>query len=456
MDEISEFPALRPADEGYDAERTGFQLHGPHRPDLIVTAESPDHVRAAVAHARAHGLPVAVQATGHGVGVTADGGVLISTRRMTDVRIDPQARSAYIAAGATWGQVIEAAAPHGLAPLSGSAPSVGAIGYTLGGGLGALSRQYGYAADHVTALDVVTADGEPRHVTAESDPDLFWALRGGRDNFGIVTGMEIGLFPHPEIYGGTLAFAAEHVDAVLAGYLEWTRTLPDELMSAVSMMVHPDVPFVEEEFRGRYVLQVKLAYTGPADEGERLVAPLRALAPTLADDLRVLPFTDSHTVFKDPPFPHGYVGDGLLIDAALDVTTLQTVAKQAGPEAPTMTVLQLRHLGGAQARTPAVPNAVAGRDAGYLLSVVLPVDGVPAETVTEVLGGIRRTMAPLTTGRALNFVFGGLSGAELSEAYAPADLERLRSLKGSYDPENTFRLGQPLALTPGADAPARG
>lgn len=440
----SALPALRPGDEDYDAASTGFQLRAPHRPDLIVTASGPDDVRAAVAHARDRGLPVAVQSTGHGRAAALDRGVLVSTRGMDGVRIDAAARSAYIEAGATWGQVIEAAAPHGLAPLSGSAPSVGAVGYALGGGLGALGRQYGYAADHVTALDVVTADGEPRHVTAESDPDLFWALRGGRGEFGIVTGMEIGLVPHPEIYGGILAFGAEVVDEALGAYLEWTRGLPEELTSSVSAMSYPELPFVRDAFRGQYVLQIRVAYTGPAEEGERLVAPLRALGPRLVDDLRVLPYTESHTIFNDPPFAHGYAGDGLLLAAELDAGTLRELAKLTGPEAPTMAVTQLNHLGGALTRPPAVPSAVGGRGAGYLLRVVLPTDGVADETLGKVLAEVREAAAPLTVGRSLNFVFGELTEEELAAAYEAADFRRLKRLKAELDPAGVFASGQPL------------
>ena len=194
-----ELNIIRPGDGDYDAERAGFQRAIEHRPALIVPATGADDVRAAVELATGEGRPVAVKATGHGVTVGADDtAVLITTDRMTGVRIDAERRVAYVEAGVRWGQVIEQAAANGLAPLSGSSPEVGAVAYTLGGGLGLMSRRYGYAADHVRSVDVVTADGLARHVTPDGrdgDADLFWALRGGRDNFGVVTAVEVDLVP---------------------------------------------------------------------------------------------------------------------------------------------------------------------------------------------------------------------------------------------------------------------
>ncbi|MGW0423380.1 FAD-binding oxidoreductase [Streptomyces sp. NPDC003015] len=173
-------PLFAEGDDGYDEERVRYQTFQPHRPALVLGATDAEDVRLAVEFAAAHDLPVGVQATGHSPALPAETGVLVSTRRMTDVRIDPKARTATLGAGVSWRQVVEAAAPHGLAPLSGSAPHVGAVAYTLGGGLGLLARKFGYAADHVRRIECVTADGRLREVTADGEGDLFWALRGGR------------------------------------------------------------------------------------------------------------------------------------------------------------------------------------------------------------------------------------------------------------------------------------
>lgn len=197
-------PVRAPRTDGYDEERAGFQLLAAHRPALIAGAAGAQDVRAAVEFAAEHDVRVAVQAGGHGLSDGMAGGVLISTRRMSGVRVDPQARTAWVEAGASWRHVIEAAAAHGLAPLSGSFPGVGAVSYTLGGGVGLMARRYGFAADHVRRIGPVTADGKLRHVTEETEPDLFWALRGGGGNFGVVTGMEIELMPVARLYGGGL------------------------------------------------------------------------------------------------------------------------------------------------------------------------------------------------------------------------------------------------------------
>src|SRR5262245_60819713 len=202
-------------DKGYEAEVGGFQTAVRHAPVVVVAASSVEDVVEAVRLARARDVRLAVQATGHGARAPADG-VLVTTRRMSGVRIDPVARTAWVEAGARWSAVIEQAATHGLAPLAGSSPGVGAVGYTMGGGFGLLGRTFGYAADHVRALDVVTADGVARHVTATSEPDLFWALRGGGEPLAVVTSMEIALVPVPVVHGGGLHFDAAHGPAVLS------------------------------------------------------------------------------------------------------------------------------------------------------------------------------------------------------------------------------------------------
>jgi FAD/FMN-containing dehydrogenase len=202
-------PVREPGDHGYDAELAGFDLAVPQRPVVIVGATGPADMVAAVRHARAVGLAVGVQATGHGITVPADNALLITTRRAASVRVDPSDRTAWLEAGAVWSRVLHEAAPFGLAPLAGSAPAVGAVSYTLGGGIGVLGRRWGFSADHVRRLDAITADGVLRRVTADEHPDLFWALRGGGGNLGVVTGMQIELVELAELYGGGLFFPGE-------------------------------------------------------------------------------------------------------------------------------------------------------------------------------------------------------------------------------------------------------
>jgi FAD binding domain/Berberine and berberine like len=437
-------PLLRPGDDGYDQERAGFQTALEHRPALIVGAAGAEDVRLAVELAAARDLPVAVQATGHGLSVPCEGGVLISTRRMAAVRVDAAARTAWVEAGATSAQVIQAAARHGLAPLSGSAPDVGAVSYTLGGGMGLLGRRYGYAADHVHAVDVVTADARLRHVTASSDPDLFWALRGGRDNFGVVTGMETELLPVARLYGGGLYFAAEHAAGALETWREWTATVPEELTSSVGLIPYPDVPMLPEPLRGRWVAHLRVVYLGDPADGERLVAPLRAVGPRLIDRLGELPYTESGSIHNDPTFPESYYGTNVLLSSfdAVPRIALELV----GADAPVPCVVELRHLGGALARPPAVPSAVGHRDAQAMARVLTPLGGADIDTVKGVHGRFYEALRPWTTGRALSFIYGQAATVEqVREAYDPDDYRRLGELKGVYDPGNLFRCNHNIA-----------
>lgn len=237
---------FRPGQAGYEARRSGFNVVLEHHPEAIVEATAPADVVAAVQLASRTGRPLAVMNTGHGPSVPADGAVLVRTGRLNDVHVDPVRRTARIGAGAAWGEVIRAATPYGLAPLNGTSPHVGAVGYTVGGGVGLLARRFGFAADHVRWCDVVTADGRLRHVTAGAvaDRDLFWAMRGAGANFGVVTAMEVDLFPVATLLGGELGFEAAAADEVLHTYADWATDVPETMASSLLLLVYPDDPVV--------------------------------------------------------------------------------------------------------------------------------------------------------------------------------------------------------------------
>jgi FAD/FMN-containing dehydrogenase len=289
-----------PGEEDYDAERTGWNLIVEHRPAMIVVAASPEDVVAAVRYAASADLPVAVQATGHGPSVPADGAVLINTRRMDGLEIDPDAATARLGAGVKGGTVLREAAPHGLAFLVGSTPDVGVVGYLTSGGLPMLGRRYGFAADHLRAIELVTADGRLRRATAEDHPDLFWAVRGGKGNFGVVTSVETDLVSVTRIYGGGLFFPGASTREVLGGWLEWTSSQPEEVAtSSVALRRFPDLPGVPDPVRGKFLVHVRVAYTGPVAEGERLIRPLRAMRPIM-DSVSEIPYTSIGDVHSDP------------------------------------------------------------------------------------------------------------------------------------------------------------
>lgn len=433
-------PLLSAGDEGYDEERIRYQTFLPHRPALVLGATDAEDVRLAVEFGAAHGLPVGVQATGHSPALPSASGLLVSTRRMTGVRIDPAARTAYLAAGVSWHQVVEAAAPHGLAPLNGSAPHVGAVAYTLGGGLGLLARRFGYAADHVRRIEAVTADGRLRDIDADGEPELFWALRGGRDNFGIVTGLEVGLVPVDTLYGGGLYFDGAAAEEILGAYLRWTETLPEEMTSSLALVPLPELPTLPPPLRGRYVVHVRIAYLGDAATGERLVAPLRELGPRLADSVRTLPYTESGTIHADPVPPAAYTGTNAML-SSLDAETVRTVLALTGPQAPVTSIVEVRHLGGALHRASQPANSVGNRDARYMLAVLNRVTPDTADAVRAAHTRLTDALAPITTGRSLNFLYGAnATPDQVRMAYAPEDYRRLRRIKAAYDPANLFRL----------------
>ncbi|WTX16378.1 FAD-binding oxidoreductase [Streptomyces sp. NBC_00005] len=423
---------LRPGDFGYDEELSGFQTGFARRPAVVFAASSADDVIVAVRYAAAENLPIGVQATGHGLPGALEGGVLVTTKRMDKVTIDPGARTVRVEAGVRWGQVVAAAEPYGLAPLNGSAPSVGAVSYTLGGGLGILAREFGYAADHVRSLEIVTADGQLRYVTRESDPDLYWALLGGGHNFGVVTALEIDLVPVKTLYGGSLAFDGREVDpaALLRAYEEWTRTVPDTLTSSFAAVPYPDIPALPPHLRGRYVVSVRVAYTGAG--GEELVAPLRELGPLLADSLRAMPYAESCTIHSDPDFPHAYYGDSAVL-SELDVAAAGELLARVGPDAGgPMCVVQINHLSGALAQ-PA-PNSVPYREGRFLVRLLTVGDRDAARAVLDPAFAL---LADTTIGRALNFAFG--AGDRTEGLYDAETLKRLAGLKSQYDPANLFR-----------------
>src|SRR3954451_12381196 len=261
---------LLPGDAGYDDERAVWNLNHELVPAVIVVPESAADVQAAVNFAAGQHRPVLVKTTGHQIVGRAHGAVVIATRRMNDVAIDAVGRTARVGAGAIWSEVVEKAAKAGLAPLNGSNPSVGVAGYTLGGGLSpTLGRSHGYAADHVRSLDVVTADGEVRHVDATSAPDLFWALRGGKGNFGGVTALEFDLFPVARLYGGGLYFAGERMAEVLRAWSDWHPGTPESMTSSFAVLRLPPLPELPEPLRGAFTVSIRIAYDGTAEDGER-------------------------------------------------------------------------------------------------------------------------------------------------------------------------------------------
>ncbi|MGK5741635.1 FAD-binding oxidoreductase [Micromonospora sp. URMC 103] len=399
-------PVLLPGDTGYDEHRKALNPALDPRPAVVVRAESTADVQRAVLGARRHALPFAVQATGHGTHVAHDGALLLRTGAMASVLVDPDRRVARVGPGARWGDVLTAAAPFGLAPLSGSAPDVGVVGYTLGGGLGWLARAYGLAADSVLRAQVVTADGELTTASADRNPDLFWALRGGGGSFGVVTALDFRLYPVTRVYAGAVTFGRERAAETIAFYRRWIERVPDSLSTA--LLLTRDGSLV-----------VKAMYVGDADRSRALLAPLWTVAgPVVADGMRVVDYA-------------GAAMGGTFARTFDQVRTLDdelVTALVAEPDA----AVEIRHWGGRIARDD---GAAAHRDAP--LSVVL--DTVASPTTAAALSrcGLGSSF--------LNFLH---DPSRTASAFTNENWAALRQIKAAYDPANIFGAG--LAVPPAA------
>jgi FAD/FMN-containing dehydrogenase len=410
----------RPGDPGYDELRRPLNPSLDPRPAIVVEATGSGDVQAAVRAARERALPIAVQATGHGAHESYRGGVLVNTSAMSTVLVDPDRRIARVGPGATWGQVLAAAAPFGLAPLSGSAPSVGVTGYTLGGGLGWLSRRFGFAADSVLRAEVVTATGELVTAGPDAHRDLFWALRGGGGSFGLVTSLEFRLHPVASVYAGTSYFPVERAAQTLERYREWVHDAPDELSSAILITRLPDSDEVPVALRGRRALALRLMYVGEAAQAERLVEPLRAAAgPALMEGFRSARYAD---VAMGGTAPRHLDLFEELNDEVIDF--LVEAGRDEGLGIPT---IEVRHWGGAMADPGADAGPVGHR-------------GVPFSVIADAAEpALVETLRPHATGGSfLNFLS---DTTRTASAYTAADYRRLRGVKAAYDPDIVFSRG---------------
>ena len=442
-------------DEGFAGELAGFNLAITHAPLVAVGATGTADVCAAVSWAAANSLSVAVQATGHGSFQPYADCLLINTSRMTAIEIDEAAGTARVAAGVRWREVIDAAAPFGLAPLNGSSSGAGAVGYTTGGGLPLLGRTFGFAADNVTEFELVTADGIARRCAPDAEPDLFWAVRGGKGNFGIVTSLTVRLMPVSRIYGGAVIYDGSDARQVLAAYRDWVDTLPNEMNTSLAFERLPDLPFVPPPLAGKLTVHLLVAYVGDAAAGERLLAPIRGLgAPVLIDSVQEMSYTECDQINSDPADPLPFWGTGAPL-AELPDDAVDALLAAVGPDADIPIVLaEIRQLGGALARQPEHPNAISGRGARFLLSCVgLLMPGLEAMVPAAGRGLVAAMQPWIGEGLLVNFLGDTTSKEEVAAIWSGPVYDRLLEIKARVDPANLFRHGH--ALDPGS-RPGRG
>ncbi|MEV6965885.1 FAD-binding oxidoreductase [Hamadaea sp. NPDC051192] len=440
---------LNPGDEGFDEASSGFLLTVTHRPAVVVIPADAADVATAVRYAVDTGRPIAVQSTGHGKSVPADGAVFIATGELRELSIDPSAGTARIGAGLRWGDVIAAAAEHGLAPLVGSSPNVGVMGFLTGGGLPLTARTFGFAAGYVRSLDIVTADGVLRTASPTEEPDLFWAVRGGKSNFGVVVAAEIDLFPVRTVYGGELSFAGEdpaYAARILRSYLDWAGAQPDEMTSSVTLLRFPDAPQFPEEVRGRSLVQIRVVYAGTEEQGARLISPLRAIGPEI-DTCAVVPYEEITEIYQDPKHPvRAHLRSALLRDlddeAVAELVALIDPAATGGPYPG----VELRQLGGALDREPRRAHAVSTQGAAFHLWLRMPAPPERADAVRQVTDEVLERLRPWDTGAKLpGFLFDHDSTPErVRRAYTVANYDRLAELKAKYDPNQIFRINHAI------------
>ncbi|MBK9709861.1 MAG: FAD-binding oxidoreductase [Kouleothrix sp.] len=431
---------IAPDDAGYDAARTVFYGGIDRRPALIARVANAADVARVITHARATGLELAVRSGGHSVAghSVSDGGIVLDLADMKALAIDPERRTAWAEAGLTAGEYTAAAAAYGLATGFGDTGSVGIGGITLGGGVGYLVRKYGLTIDNLIAADIVTADGQLRRVDSATNPDLFWAIRGGGGNFGVATRFQFRLHEVDTIVGGMLLLPA--TPDVIAGFVAAAEAAPEELSTIANVMPAPPMPFVPAEQRGRLVVMAIMAYAGPAEAGQRALAPFRALATPVADLIRPMPYPEIY-----PPDEGGYhptaVARTMFVDS-IDRGVAETIVDHLEASDAAMRVAQIRVLGGAMARVPPDATAFAHRASRIMVNVASFYQGSQDRARRDAwVSGFAAALRQDDAGAYVGFL-GDEGAARVRAAYPAATWDRLRAIKARYDPANLFRLNQ--------------
>jgi FAD binding domain/Berberine and berberine like len=442
---------VRPGDPGYEVHRKVWNGAFDKHPALILRCQGVSDVIAGVKLGRASGLPVAVRGGGHSFpGLsTVDDGLVIDLSLMKGIRVDPDKRTVRVQAGVLLGDLDKETQAFGLAVPSGIVTHTGVAGLTLGGGIGWLMRKHGLSIDKLLSVDLVTADGEFVQASADRDADLFWGVRGGGGNFGIVTEFEFRCVPYgPQVLAGPVFWRMEDSPQVLRFYRDWIADAPDELMTVVVHRKAPPLPTVPQELHGKPVVSIVCCWAGDVEEGERFVRPLKAYGSPVLDLLVPKPFLVHQAMF-DPTFPHGrwYYFKSCdvpeLNDEIIDITA-ERALRMASP----LTAFPIWQMGGAVSRVGNDETAFSGRKAGFTYNI---------NACTETSAGFDEerqwvrdfwsALEPWHQGVYVNFL--GDEGADrVRQAYGAEKYDKLRALKAKYDPDNFFRYNQNIA--PGA------
>ncbi|MEW6401211.1 MAG: FAD-binding oxidoreductase [Chloroflexota bacterium] len=432
---------IGPDDPEYDKVRTVVMGGVDRRPRAIVRVADADDVARVISLARETGLELAVRSGGHssaGHSVT-EGGIVLDLHDMRDLQIDPDGCTAWAETGLTAGDYTTTTGAYGLTTGFGDTGSVGIGGITLGGGIGFLVRKYGLTIDNLLAAEVVTADGQLLRVDSKSNPDLFWAIRGGGGNFGVATRFQFQLQPVDGIVGGML-FLPATPDSI-ASFVAEAAAAPEELSTIANVMTAPPMPFLPQEYHGKPIIMAMMVYVGAADAGERVVAPFRALATPLADMVRPMKYPEMYPPAEGEEY-HPIAAARTMFMDSVDRSLAETMLDHIKASTASMAVAQLRVLGGAMARVPEEATAFAHRKSKIMVNLAAVYENPNEKAKHEAwVSEFNGTLQQGDRGAYVNFV--GDEGAErVRAAYPGRTWERLAAIKAQYDPTNLFRLNQ--------------
>jgi FAD/FMN-containing dehydrogenase len=434
---------IGPEDAEYDRARTVFYGGIDRRPAVIIRPVDAEEVARVVSLARETGMEVAVRSGGHSTAghSVSEGGIVLDLAAMKDLQIDTKARTAWAETGLTAGEVTTAAAAHGLAIGFGDTASVGIGGITLGGGVGYLVRKHGLTIDNLLAAEVVTADGQILQVDEKNHPDLFWAIRGGGGNFGVVTRFKFRLHEVPSIVGGMLILPA--TPETIAGFVAEAEAAPEELSSIANVMFAPPMPFLPQEAHGKLIIFAIMVYAGETEAGQRALAPFRALATPLADMLKPMSYPEIYQ--PDAEDYHPVAASRTMFVDSIDRSVAETIINHLQASSAMMSVAQLRVLGGAMARVPADATAFAHRKSKIMVNVAALYQQ-PEERATHEVWATNFAAALQQSDKGLYVNFLSEEGeARVRAAYPGSTWDRLASVKARYDPDNLFHLNQNIA-----------
>ncbi|HEY8001321.1 MAG TPA: FAD-binding oxidoreductase [Solirubrobacterales bacterium] len=436
-----------PGDDDWDEARQAWNLAADPHPAAVAFVEGAEDVAKVLAFAAANDLRVIGQGTGHGAIAVGSFGdtIVIKTERMRSVEVDPEAGTARIEAGVLGEELGAAAQKSGRCSLPGSSPNVGVIGYTLGGGLSWLGRKYGFACNRVTAIELVTADGEPRTIDADNEPELFWALRGGGGSYAIVTALRLELLPVGEVYAGIVIYPAAVGETAIRTYRDWAAEAPDEITSVIRYLRPPPIPDVPEPLRDVPLLTIDAAFVGDSAEGERLLAPMRALGEPIMDNFARMEAEGLYRIHMDPEPPVPGLGHHALVRELPD-EAIGAFIGMAGPDAGSPLLLaELRHLRGALGRPAEGAGALSHLDADYAMFGI----GMPmtAELGQAIQGRLDELIGAMSA-------WGG-GGAYFNFHERPCDLDvifdsetcdRLAEVKRAWDPDGLIRANHAVTV----------